>query len=151
MVTATAFSLDENSANNTVVGTVVATDQDIGDTLSYAITAGNTGGAFSIDANGQIKVANSAALDFETNPVFNLTIEATDDGSPNLSDTTTVTISLNDVNDAPTYSSTALAPTWTENGGAVSLFSGTSIDAIEAGDLINALTIRCHRPGRRQR
>ena len=100
-VTASAFSIDENSANNTVVGTVVANDQDIGDTLSYAITAGNTGGAFSIDANGQIKVANSAALDFETNPTFNLTIEATDDGIPSLSDTTTVTISLNDVNDAP--------------------------------------------------
>ena len=48
-VTASAFSIDENSADNTVVGTVVANDQDIGDTLSYAITAGNTGGAFSID------------------------------------------------------------------------------------------------------
>ena len=104
-VTASAFSIDENSADNTVVGTVVANDQDIGDTLSYAITAGNTGGAFSIDANGQIKVANSTALDFETNPTFNLIIEATDDGSPNLSDTMTVTITLANVNDAPTAAS----------------------------------------------
>jgi Tol biopolymer transport system component len=101
VVTASAFSLDENSANNTVVGTVAAYDPDVGDTLSYAITAGNTGGAFAIDANGQITVANSAALDFETNPVFTLTVEATDDGSPNLSDSTTVTITLNNVNDAP--------------------------------------------------
>ena len=101
VVTASAFSIDENSANNTVVGTVVANDQDIGDVLSYAISAGNTDGAFSIDANGQIKVANSTALDFETNPTFNLTIEATDDGSPSLSDTTTVIITLNNVNDAP--------------------------------------------------
>ncbi len=104
VVTASTFSLDENSADNTVVGTVVANDPDIGDTLLYDITAGNTGGAFAIDANGQITVANSAALDFETNPVFNLTIEATDNGSPNLSDTTTVTITLNNV--APTTIST---------------------------------------------
>ena len=57
--------------------------------------------------NGQIKVANSAALDFETNPSFNLIIEATDDGSPNLSDTMTVTITLNNVlieNNAPVLS-----------------------------------------------
>ncbi len=98
-VTASAFSINEKSANNTVVGTVVANDQDIGDTLSYAITAGNTGGAFSIDANGQIKVANSTALDFETNPTFNLTIEV-DDGNGG-TDTDVVTITLNDINDAP--------------------------------------------------
>ena len=102
VVTASAFSIDENSTNDTLVGTVAANDPDVGDTLSYAITAGNTGGAFSIDASGQIKVANSAALDFETNPVFNLTIEATDDGSPNLSDSTSVTITLNNLSDAPT-------------------------------------------------
>ena len=101
VVTASSFSINENSANNTLVGTVVANDQDVGDTLSYAITAGNTGGAFSIDGNGQITVADSAALDFETNPVFNLTIEATDDGTPAKSDTASVSISLNDVNDAP--------------------------------------------------
>ncbi|WP_297696753.1 DUF2341 domain-containing protein, partial [uncultured Eudoraea sp.] len=101
VVTASAFSIDENSANNTVVGTVAAYDPDVGDTLTYAITAGNTNGAFAIDNSGVITVANSAALDFETNPVFTLTVEATDDGSPNLSDTTTVTISLNNLNDAP--------------------------------------------------
>ena len=115
VVTASAFSINENSANNTLVGTVVANDQDIGDTLSYAITAGNTGAAFSIDANGQIKVANSAVLDFETNPVFNLTIEATDDGTPTKSDTTSVSISLNDVNDAPTASNLSAAESYTED------------------------------------
>ena len=98
VVTASTFNIDENSADNTVVGTVVANDLDGGDTLtpmtllrvipmvpSQSITTAS------------LTVANSAALDFETNPVFNLTVEATDDGSPNLSDTTTVTISLADV------------------------------------------------------
>ena len=49
VVTASAFSIDENSANHTVVGTVVANDLDGGDTLWYAITAGNTNGAFEIE------------------------------------------------------------------------------------------------------
>ena len=101
VATASEFAVDENSANNTTVGTIAATDPDAGDVLSYAITGGNTGGAFSIDSNGVIKVANSSALDFESNPVFNLTVEATDNGTPALSASTIVTITLNDVNDAP--------------------------------------------------
>jgi len=96
------FGVDENSANGTVVGTVAASDPDAGDSLTYAITAGNTGGAFAIDgATGQITVANASALDFETHPIFALTVQGTDDGTPALDDTATVTITLADVNDAP--------------------------------------------------
>ncbi len=94
--------LAENSANGTVVGTVAATDPDVGQTLSYVITGGNTGGAFAINAStGQITVVNVSALDFETNPVFSLTVQVTDNGSPNLSDTGTVTIQLTDVDETP--------------------------------------------------
>jgi len=46
-------------------------------------------------------VATPAALDFETTPSFSLTVEVTDDGAPNLSDSATVTINLNDLNEAP--------------------------------------------------
>ncbi|NIW77560.1 MAG: hypothetical protein GWN08_20320, partial [Gemmatimonadetes bacterium] len=75
---------------------------DLRQSLTYSITAGNTGGAFAIDAaTGEITVANPAALDFETTPTFNLTVEVTDDGTPNLSDTATITIDLTDVNDPP--------------------------------------------------
>ena len=140
-VTASAFSLDENSANNTVVGTVVANDLDIGDTLSYAITAGNT----EVRSRSMPMVRSRSPTvqrsTFETNPTFNLTIEATDDGSPNLSDTTTVTISLNDVNDAPITSISASSPTFTENGGAVGLFNSASVDVVESGDLVSQIVI----------
>ena len=97
-----SFSLAENSANGTVVGSVAASDQDAGDTLSYAITAGNTSGAFAIDAaTGEISVASSAALNFETSPSFSLTVEVQDDGTGTLSDSCSVTIDLTDVNEAP--------------------------------------------------
>ena len=72
------------------------------DTLTYAIT-GNTGGAFAIDPQtGAITVANSAAVDFETTPVFNLVVIVIDDGAGNLSDTANLTVSLSNVNEPPT-------------------------------------------------
>ncbi|MCB1567147.1 MAG: IPTL-CTERM sorting domain-containing protein, partial [Xanthomonadales bacterium] len=98
-----AFSVDENSANATAVGTVVATDSDVGDTLSYAITAGNGAGTFAMDAGtGAISVADNTALDFEVSSSFVLTVSVTDDGTPVASSSATITINVNDLNEAPT-------------------------------------------------
>src|SRR5262249_7116228 len=59
-------------------------------------------GAFAISSStGQLTVANSAALDFETTPTFSLTVQVTDNGSPALSSAATVTINLGNVNEAP--------------------------------------------------
>lgn len=97
-----AMSLRENSADGTVVGMVMASDPDPGQTLSYAITAGNTGDAFRIDSStGQIIVANNAARDFETTERFTLTIEVTDSGTPTLASVAIATVSLINVNEAP--------------------------------------------------
>lgn len=94
-----SFSVDENSANGTAVGTVIASDPN-GDALTYSITAGNTSGAFAIGAGtGAPTVANSPVLDFETAPVFSLTVRVADPAG--LSDTATVTVNLNDVDEGP--------------------------------------------------
>ena len=95
------FAVLENAANGTSVGTVTAIDPDAGDSQNFTIMGGNTGGAFTINGTtGEITVANSAALDFETTTTFNLAIQVTDGGA--LSDTATITINLTDVNEAPT-------------------------------------------------
>ena len=97
-------ALDENSANGTAVTNVndsfTGTDLDRdGQALTYSITAGNTGGAFAINAaTGAITVANSAALDFETTPSFTLTVQASDG---TLTDTAAITVNLNNLNEAP--------------------------------------------------
>ena len=44
-----------------------------------------------------LTVANSGPLDFETTPTFALTVQVTDNGAPVLSDTATITVNLNDV------------------------------------------------------
>ena len=94
------FALPENSAATTAVGQVAASDVDAGQTLSYAITAGNGAGAFAINAgNGAITVANSAPLNFETTPQFVLTVTVTDNGAPPANDTATITINLSNVDE----------------------------------------------------
>jgi predicted extracellular nuclease/Ca2+-binding RTX toxin-like protein len=92
------LSLAENTASNAIVGSVNATDIN-GNTLTYSITGGNTNSAFAINTtNGQITVANSAALDFETTPSFTLAVGVSDGF---LTDTVTVTVNLTDINENP--------------------------------------------------
>jgi hypothetical protein len=101
-VTAATFTLPENSAVGTVVGSVQATDPDPHTTLTYAIVAGNERGAFAIDGTtGQLTVADARPLNFETTPQFVVTVQATDDGSPALSGSATITVNLTNVNEAP--------------------------------------------------
>ena len=53
----------------------------------------------------------------------------------------TLIIKVNAVDDAPVVSTTPLDPTFTENGSSVSVFSGTTIDTVEAGDLVGSFEI----------
>ena len=93
-----ADQVDENVADDTVVGTVAASDPD-GDGLTYALTD-DAGGRFAIDpASGQITVANGALLDYEDATQHNVTVKVTDPGG--LSDTATYAIDVRNVNEAP--------------------------------------------------
>ena len=93
------FDVDEDSANGTVVGQVVASDPE-GNITGYALTDGNGSGAFAIDSSGQITVADGSQLDFETQSQYVLTVEVSDAGA--LTDTAAITVDVNDVNEAPT-------------------------------------------------
>jgi len=134
VVSAATFSLSEGSANGTSVGTVSVTDPDSDDSLAYAIVAGNTSGAFTIDpATGAITVANSTALDFETNPVFTLTVQATNNDSTAASGTGTITIDLTDITDPPMVSTATFGVIDNSaNGTAVGTVSSTNPDSDDA-------------------
>ena len=98
----TNFVISENTANGTSIGVAAASDIDSGDTLTYAIISGNTNNAFAINSStGEITVNDSSALDYETNPLFDLTVQVQDDGVGLFTDTATVSINLNDVNESP--------------------------------------------------
>jgi len=95
VIAAQTLSTVDGSPNGTVVGTVVASDPDLGQTLTYAITAGNIGGTLQINpSTGQITVANNANLNIALYPTFALTVQVTDNGTPVLTNSATVTINL---------------------------------------------------------
>ena len=90
----------KTAPNGTAVGNVPVTDPDAGDTHVYTITAGNTGSAFAIDNSGNITVANAAASQFRDHTSYTLTVAGQDQGH-RLPIPTTITVNLNDLNDAP--------------------------------------------------
>lgn len=84
------FDINNVLRTGDTVGQLVVTDNEnnIPGSGAYQITAGNTGGAFAVEDDGSITVANEMALTSD----FTLTVEVTDSGS--LSDTATVTINV---------------------------------------------------------
>ncbi|XP_060066225.1 protocadherin Fat 1-like [Ylistrum balloti] len=100
-------TVSEDSAAGTTVCTMTASDADEGSdgTLFYSITGGNTGGVFGVSSTGGI-VHLTETLDFETTASYELIIEVTDGGTSALTATSTVTITVSDVNDnSPSCSS----------------------------------------------
>jgi len=129
------FTLEENSANGTVVGSMLAADAD-GDTLIYSITGGNTDNSFAIDSNGQITVNNSLALDFETTPSFTLIIQV-DDGNGGI-DTDAVTITMKDVNEAPVVSDGPDSANLAETDAALASSGSLTVTDVDTTDVVTA-------------
>ena len=125
-VTDQNVSVDENAAFNTLVATAAATDIDTGDSVTWTIASGNTNGAFSIDnTSGEVRVAKPLELDFESNPGYSLTVRAADENGG--VDTGVITVSFNDLNEAPTANNATLSIT--ENSA-----SGTSVGFVSGSD-----------------
>ena len=98
-----SFSIAENTLKGTSVGTLTFSDPDRlspNNTLSFSILSGNGNGFFSISSTGELSVAKDG-LDFETTESYTLKVLLSDAGSPILSDTATVKISILDINEKP--------------------------------------------------
>ena len=96
-----AFTIQENAGAGAAVGNTTASDRN-GDTITYTITDGNDDRdgdgvlAFDINDQGQIIVNDADDLAAAAH-IFNLTVTATD--SANLTDTTAVNISVQQIID----------------------------------------------------
>ncbi|MCP4420814.1 MAG: hypothetical protein GY805_29745, partial [Chloroflexi bacterium] len=92
------FTVAEDSLNSTFVDTIVATDADPDDKLSYNVTGGTGAAVFDVGIlSGDITVADENQL--TTPGSFVLDVEVVDSAA--LSDTATITITVTAVNDAP--------------------------------------------------
>ncbi len=99
--------------NTTAVTVVTATDVDRADdvdrtpdTLTYTVSGGDDASFFEIDPATHALTFKTAP-DFETRQdddmdgIYIVHVEVTDDGTPNLSDIQTLTVTVTDVNDPP--------------------------------------------------
>ncbi|WMN11600.1 cadherin domain-containing protein [Marivirga salinae] len=119
------FSIEENQAAGTLIGEIVAIDED-GDQLSYAIIEGNKD-VFSIDENGNLLIADPAAFNFEQNETFALKVVAQDANSS--SSAIELTVNVIDVNELPQLSLVNESPKVPENAP-----NGTIVAVLNASD-----------------
>ncbi len=129
-----------NSAAGTAVGTVQASDQDAGQTLTYSITAGNTGNAFTINpTTGAITVATSAAI--SAAGTFSLTVQVGDNDLTPLATTQTVTVNVTPTNHVPVVpTQTMTVLDGSANGTAVGTVQASDQDPGETQTLTYAIT-----------
>ena len=120
------FTVNENSAASTVVGSVVAEDDAAG--LTFAITGGDSMNLFAIDAaTGEIRTASGGVLDYEARGSHQLVVEVTDSAGQSAS--AAVTVQVNDVNDAPVL----------DNSGSMSLRTMQLLQLSNTGTLVSEL------------
>ena len=126
------FDVDENEPEGTLVGTVKATDVDGTDTLVYTII--DSTGTFVVDSlTGKITVKADSTLDYETKATYVVKVVVTD--KENLTDTATVTITVNDKNESPSIEEAEFAVD--ENSS-----KGDSVGVVVASDLDTAEAFR---------
>ena len=127
---------EDAAADAKVGGPVEATDPDAGDELTYEITGGADMGSFEISSAGQITVKSGTKFNYEGSQTsYTVVVTATDPFG--LTATTTVTITVKDVNEDPEVtapgapckqnaSTKAVTCDYDENGtAAVGTFSAT--------------------------
>jgi len=141
--------IDAGSSNVTVTlsvgsGTLAATTGD-GVTVGGSVTAITITGLIA-DINSFI-AASKVTFTTAANATANVTLTvAINDGGYTGSggektDSDNVTLTVTNVNDAPTVTATGKNPTFTEDGGAVQLFSPVTVSAVESAQKIIELNL----------
>jgi hypothetical protein len=102
------FSLDENSPEGTIVGTIKGSDINSDQELVFSIISGNSDDAFALTSKGELTVNNSEVFDFEVREKIELEVKV-DDGFGG-SSTGGIVISILNVNEIPTNGLVAFYP-----------------------------------------
>ncbi|PKN86556.1 MAG: hypothetical protein CVU46_07375 [Chloroflexi bacterium HGW-Chloroflexi-8] len=100
-ITLSSSTVAENSAINTVVGTLSSSDPDTGDIFIYTLvdgTGGTDNDSFNIISGNSL--VTLAVFDFETKPSYSIRIRTTDQGGLYYEEAFTITVS--DENESPT-------------------------------------------------
>ena len=116
-----ATSVSESAGIGASVKDISCVDNDLdpaglNNAVTYAITGGNAGGIFAVDAAGRVTVA-TASLDREATPSYTLEVKAVDTATTGkLTATVTVQVTVTDENDnTPVFTGTPYAATVPED------------------------------------
>ena len=131
-----AFSVAENSAVATAVGTITATTTG-GGAVSYAITAGNDAGAFALDASDRRADRGGDPGSRDQRQRHTLTVEARAGGSQA---TTTATVTVTDVDEAPVFGAADYAFSVAEDAATDAAVGTVTATDPEDGALTYAIT-----------
>ncbi|XP_053101875.1 protocadherin gamma-B5-like [Hemicordylus capensis] len=132
MLVSFSNQISEDSESGTVVALISVKDRDSGDNGEISCHLNNNF-PFKISptSNNYYKLLTDGPLDRENTPEYNITITATDKGTPPLSTHKTISIQISDVNDnPPTFEKSSYTAYVTENNP-----SGASIFRVQASDL----------------
>ena len=145
-VDGTAIALTNGTSGTTATNSLSYSVSVSGTTATLSLTGGtmSTAAAQTL-IDGMSYQNNSEAPDI-SNRVVTLTALKDSGGTANGGDDTVAlavasTVTVASVNDEPTLTATGSNPTFTEGGTAGSLFTGTNISTVEAGQTIEALTL----------
>ncbi len=131
-IAAQTFSIDENSATNTVIGTVAATDVD-GDPLTFS--SSNLGSLFALSTSGELTVDGD--LNFEDSASYTISVTANDG---QLDATAQVVITINDVNDAPLFDPDMVSFDATESLSDTATINGVTATDEDGDTLVYSIT-----------
>ncbi|EMI56388.1 cadherin domain-containing protein [Rhodopirellula sallentina] len=93
-------SVDENAAAGTTVGTLSTTDSDVSDTFTYSLVSGDGDADNTLFAIDGSNLTTASVLNFETQDTYSVRVRSTDGDGAFVEQT--FSISVNDLNDAPT-------------------------------------------------
>lgn len=128
-ITLSNLSVDENQLSGTTVGTLSTTDPDAGNTFTYSLS-GTDASSFVIDGN---VLKTAASFDRETKSSMSISITSTDQNG--LAFTKAFTISVNNVNEAPT-NITLSASSIMENNAVNAVIGTLSVTDPDVGDSV---------------
>lgn len=139
----TSISLDnttvsENESVGTIVGGLTSTDPDSGSSFTYSLVAGGVGcpgtdnSSFSISVGGS-NLLTAAVFDHETKDSYTICIQSTDDGTPTASMVKAFTITIDDLNEAPTDLALSATSVLENQLSGTTIASFSSVD-VDAGD-----------------
>ena len=130
-ITLSSYGISENAPAGSVVGRLAASDEDEGESASFAVVAGADGGGRFVVVGDQVRVAAGTGLDHEGAASHAVTVRATDKGGLTLEKS--FTIEVLDVNEPP-HDITLSGNGISENAAAGSVVGRLSASDEDAGD-----------------